>query len=176
MPARCGTPTRKRARAHARGQLGRQIRELVQRCERLYLIAVDIIAMFAEYIQAAMDQATYEIIDDLSPFMAKLQGVWATGKSLEGCPRVLARSHRGLDCLEAEIWPSNTRHRRAFDQCISGDGIHCRISFCRSQEESSSGGWANWDSWVLFLVLVTSNVKGPFRGTHSESSWKRYQY
>jgi len=112
----------------------------------------------------------------LSPFMAKLQGVWATGKTLEDCPRVLARSHRGLDCLEAEIWPSNTRHRRAFDQCISGDGIHCRISFCRSQEESSSGGWANWDSWVLFLVLVTSNVKGPFRGTHSESSWKRYQY
>ena len=74
LPARCGTPTRKRARAHARGQLGRQIREQVQRCERLYLIAVDIIAMFAEYIQAAMDQATYEIIGVPEPFYGQASG------------------------------------------------------------------------------------------------------
>jgi len=46
----------------------------VQRCERLYLIAVDIIAMFAEYIQAAMDQATYEIIDDPEPFYGQASG------------------------------------------------------------------------------------------------------
>ncbi|MDD5736036.1 MAG: hypothetical protein PHQ39_11285 [Methanothrix soehngenii] len=74
LPARCETPTRKRARAHARGQLGRQVRELVQRCERLYLIAVDIIAMFAEYIQAAMDQATYEIIGVPEPFYGQASG------------------------------------------------------------------------------------------------------
>jgi hypothetical protein len=101
----------------------------VQRCERLYLIAVDIIAMFAEYIQAAMDQATYEIIDDPEPFygeVPELQGVWATGKTLEECPREFARGHRGLDCIEAEIWPSHTRHRRSFYQCISGAVVHCR--------------------------------------------------
>jgi len=45
-------------------------------------------AMFAEYIKAAMDQATYEIIDDPEPFYGEipgLQGVWASGKTLEGC-------------------------------------------------------------------------------------------
>jgi len=40
--------------------------------------------------------------------MAKLQGVWATSKTLEECSRELERSHRGLDCIEAEIWSSNT--------------------------------------------------------------------
>ena len=131
----------------------------MQRCERLYLIAVDIIAMFAEYIQAAMDQATYEIIDDPEPFygeVPELEGVWATGKTLEDCRRELQ------EVIEGWIWSSHSRHRRAFDQCISGAGVHCRISFCRSQEESSSGGWANWDSWVLFLVLVTSICQGAF--------------
>jgi|GEM_PF-3352995 len=45
--------------------------------------------------------------------MAKLQGVWATGKTLEECHREFERSHRGLDCIKAEIWSSNTRHQRA---------------------------------------------------------------
>ena len=96
-------PTRKRARAHARGPLGRQVRELVQRCERLYLIAVDIIAMFAEYIQAAMDQATYEIIDDPEPFygeVPELEGVWATGKTLEDCRRELQEVIEGWIALK----------------------------------------------------------------------------
>ncbi|MCX6676040.1 MAG: type II toxin-antitoxin system HicB family antitoxin [Methanothrix sp.] len=42
--------------------------------------------MFAEYIKAAMDKAVYEIIDDPEPFygeIPELQGVWATGKTLE---------------------------------------------------------------------------------------------
>ncbi|MFA7374725.1 MAG: hypothetical protein WCZ26_04875 [Methanothrix soehngenii] len=30
--------------------------------------------MFAEYIQAAMDQATYEIIDDPEPFYGQASG------------------------------------------------------------------------------------------------------
>jgi len=99
------------ARARARGPPRRQVRERVQRCERLCLIAVDIIAMLAEYIQAAMDKATYEIIDDPEPFygeVPELQGVWAAGKTLEECHREFERSHRGLDCIEAEIWSSNT--------------------------------------------------------------------
>jgi len=121
--------------------------------------------MFAEYIQAAMDQATYEIIDDPEPFygeVPELEGVWATGKTLEDCPGSSQEVIEGWIALKLRFGPSNTRHRRAFDQCISGAGIHCRISFCRSQEESSSGGWANWDSWVLFLVLVTSICQGAF--------------
>ena len=48
--------------------------------------------MFAEYIQAAMDKATYEIIDDPEPFygeVPELQGLWATGKTLEECQKNL---------------------------------------------------------------------------------------
>ena len=44
--------------------------------------------MFAEYIKAAMDKATYEVIDDPEPFygeIPQLQGVWASGKTLEAC-------------------------------------------------------------------------------------------
>ena len=48
--------------------------------------------MFAEYIQAAMEKATYEIIDDPEPFygeVPELQGLWATGKTLEECRKNL---------------------------------------------------------------------------------------
>jgi predicted RNase H-like HicB family nuclease len=65
--------------------------------ERLYLIADDILAMFAEYIQAAMEKATYEIIDDPEPFygeIPELRGLWATGKTLEECRKNL------MDALE----------------------------------------------------------------------------
>jgi predicted RNase H-like HicB family nuclease len=44
--------------------------------------------MFAEYIKAAMDKAVYEIIADPEPFygeIPELQGIWATGKTLEAC-------------------------------------------------------------------------------------------
>jgi predicted RNase H-like HicB family nuclease len=58
------------------------------RSEDLYLIADSYLAMFAEYIKAAMDKATYEIIDDPEPFYGEipdLKGVWATGKTPEAC-------------------------------------------------------------------------------------------
>jgi predicted RNase H-like HicB family nuclease len=44
--------------------------------------------MFAEYIKAAMDKAVYEIIDDPESFygeIPELQGIWASGKTLEAC-------------------------------------------------------------------------------------------
>jgi len=44
--------------------------------------------MITEYIEAALARATYEIIDDEEPYygeIAGLQGVWATGKTLEAC-------------------------------------------------------------------------------------------
>ncbi|HOH09293.1 MAG TPA: type II toxin-antitoxin system HicB family antitoxin [bacterium] len=48
--------------------------------------------MLLKYIQAAMDSATYEIIDDEEPYygeISALQGVWANGRTLEECRRNL---------------------------------------------------------------------------------------
>jgi len=44
--------------------------------------------MIIEYIEAALSKAKYEIINDEEPFYGEvpgLQGVWATGKTLEEC-------------------------------------------------------------------------------------------
>lgn len=49
--------------------------------------------MLTEYIQAALDRAEYEMIDDPEPFygeVAGLDGVWATGQTLEQCRNHLA--------------------------------------------------------------------------------------
>lgn len=49
--------------------------------------------MITEYIDAAMKRATFEIIDDDEPFygeVPELEGVWATGKTLDECRRALA--------------------------------------------------------------------------------------
>lgn len=48
--------------------------------------------MVIEYIEAAMDRAHYEMIDDEEPFygeIPELQGVWATSHTLEDCRRNL---------------------------------------------------------------------------------------
>jgi predicted RNase H-like HicB family nuclease len=48
-----------------------------------------------EYIQAALERADYEIIEDEEPFYGEvpsLDGVWATGKTLEECRRNLAEA------------------------------------------------------------------------------------
>lgn len=44
--------------------------------------------MLTEYIEVALKNAHYEMIDDNEPFygeVKKLKGVWATGKTLEDC-------------------------------------------------------------------------------------------
>ena len=44
--------------------------------------------MLTEYIDAALSRAKYEIIDDEEPYygeVPELDGVWATGKTLEEC-------------------------------------------------------------------------------------------
>lgn len=49
--------------------------------------------MITEYIQAALSRAKYEIIDDKEPYYGEvpdLQGVWATGTTLEECRHNLA--------------------------------------------------------------------------------------
>ena len=51
------------------------------------------VGMIREYIQAALDRARYELIDDAEPYygeVPELPGVWATGKTLEDCRRNLA--------------------------------------------------------------------------------------
>ena len=49
--------------------------------------------MILQYIQTALENAHYEIIQDEEPFYGEvpaLSGVWATGKTLEECRRNLA--------------------------------------------------------------------------------------
>ena len=48
--------------------------------------------MFAEYIDKAMEQAVYEIVEDERTYWGEvpgLQGVWARHATLEGCRREL---------------------------------------------------------------------------------------
>ena len=64
--------------------------------------------MITEYIEAALAKATYEIIQDEEPYYGEipgLQGVWASGKTLEGCRQnlkdviegwIVVRLRRGL--------------------------------------------------------------------------------
>ncbi len=54
--------------------------------------------MIVEYINAALEKAKYEIIDDEEPFYGEvpgLQGVWATGETLEECRKNLAEVIEG---------------------------------------------------------------------------------
>ena len=51
--------------------------------------------MLMYYIQAALERAHYEIIEDEEPFygeVPELAGVWATGPTLEACRRDLAEA------------------------------------------------------------------------------------
>jgi predicted RNase H-like HicB family nuclease len=52
----------------------------------------EVLTVLIEYIEEALKRARYEIIDDEDPYygeVAELQGVWATGKSLEDCRNTL---------------------------------------------------------------------------------------
>ncbi len=49
--------------------------------------------MITEYINAALQRAKFEIIEDEEPYygeVPELEGVWATGKTLEECRHNLA--------------------------------------------------------------------------------------
>ena len=49
--------------------------------------------MIREYIDAAIGRAHYDLIDDEEPYygeVPELQGVWATGNTLEECRQNLA--------------------------------------------------------------------------------------
>ncbi|MBN1322447.1 MAG: type II toxin-antitoxin system HicB family antitoxin [Methanotrichaceae archaeon] len=62
--------------------------------------------MFAEYIAAAMDRASHEIIDDPEPFygeVPELRGVWAQGKTQEECRENLAGVIEGWIALRLRL-------------------------------------------------------------------------
>ena len=64
--------------------------------------------MLTEYIEAALSKAKYEMIEDEEPYygeVPELEGVWATGKTLEECRKnlvevidgwILVRLRKGL--------------------------------------------------------------------------------
>jgi predicted RNase H-like HicB family nuclease len=56
------------------------------------------VLMIVEYIEAALGKAKYDIIRDEEPYYGEvpgLKGVWATGKTLEGCRKNLAEVIEG---------------------------------------------------------------------------------
>ena len=62
--------------------------------------------MFCEYIQAALSQATYEMIEDDEPFygeISQLQGVWATGRTQEECRENLGAVVEGWIALRLRL-------------------------------------------------------------------------
>jgi predicted RNase H-like HicB family nuclease len=51
--------------------------------------------MLLDYLNTAMERATYEKIEDEEPYYGEIpgiQGVWATGKTLEECRRHLIQA------------------------------------------------------------------------------------
>jgi len=49
--------------------------------------------MLTDYLSAAMERAHYELIEDDEPFYGSIpgiEGLWATGDTLEGCRRNLS--------------------------------------------------------------------------------------
>lgn len=65
--------------------------------------------MFAEYIQAALDQAEYKLIDDQKPVFGEvpgLEGVWATGATVEECRKELISVIEGWIALQLRMGDS----------------------------------------------------------------------
>jgi predicted RNase H-like HicB family nuclease len=73
--------------------------------------------MIYEYINAALNHAHYEIIDDSEPFygeIKELPGVWATGNTLEECRKNLSETVEGWiltrNALNMDIPPLDGIH------------------------------------------------------------------
>lgn len=65
--------------------------------------------MFAEYIQAALDKAEYKLIDDPEPVFGEvpeLEGVWATGSTVEECRKELISVIEGWIALRLRMGDS----------------------------------------------------------------------
>jgi predicted RNase H-like HicB family nuclease len=62
--------------------------------------------MFAEYIMAALERAEYKVIDDPEPIFGEvpeLEGVWASGKTVEECRRELISVIEGWIALRLKM-------------------------------------------------------------------------
>ena len=67
------------------------------------------IDMFAEYIQAALERAKYKTIDNPEPIFGEvpeLEGVWATGGTVEECRRELISVIEGWIALRLRMGDS----------------------------------------------------------------------
>lgn len=65
--------------------------------------------MFAEYTLAALERAQYKVIDDHEPIFGEvpeLEGVWATGKTIEECRRELVSAIEGWIALRLKMGDS----------------------------------------------------------------------
>ncbi len=65
--------------------------------------------MFAEYIQAALERAEYKVIDNPEPIFGEvpeLEGVWATGMTVEECRRELISVIEGWIALRLKMGDS----------------------------------------------------------------------
>ena len=67
--------------------------------------------MFAEYINAALERAEYEIMEDDEPepyyaHIPELPGVWATGKTFEDCRNELISVIEGWIALRLRLGDS----------------------------------------------------------------------
>lgn len=86
--------------------------------------------MIQDYIKAALAKAHYEIIEDEEPYygeIPELQGVWATGRTLEECRQqleetlegwILIRNSQGLDTYLAANSASTTSWELPRPACI----------------------------------------------------------
>lgn len=62
--------------------------------------------MFAEYIMAALERAEYKVIDDAQPIFGEvpeLEGIWATGKTVEECRSELISVIEGWIALRLKM-------------------------------------------------------------------------
>lgn len=65
--------------------------------------------MFAEYIRAALERAQYKTIDDPEPIFGEvpeLDGVWATGRTVEECRSELISVIEGWIALRLRMGDS----------------------------------------------------------------------
>ena len=65
--------------------------------------------MFAEYIRAALERAQYKTIDDPEPIFGEvpeLDGVWATGRTVEECRSKLISVIEGWIALRLRMGDS----------------------------------------------------------------------
>jgi len=61
--------------------------------------------MLTDYIQAAMDKATYELLEDGTFYgeIPELQGVWSSAKTLEACREDLRDALEGWILLGLQL-------------------------------------------------------------------------